>query len=555
MKRFLTAALALVVTSAALAQQPGEKSGARPELAAIPNDAFAFAHVKLADLWRNDALKDVRVILEKAGPKAIEAFDKRFTPAPSTIERLSVYMPAPNFEAGRPEFDFVFLLALSQPFDQARFLKQLGKTSTHKGRNGDFLVDEEESVAVRFLGDRTLAFGTISGVQHMVDNAPPKKAGPLTPALELAAGPRPIVASLNVSALPPDFLAGGLRNLEVPEPLHPLFKARSVTLSLDLDGNGNIHALASYPDAKAADAAEHAVGVATDMAKSLIADTRKQLADTVFAEGKAAKIEDLPEAAVSLLGLGALQHAEDILNTKPVKRSGDALSATIPLPPHFKSAFGTAAVAGSMMAPAVGRLKDAATRQRSANNLKQIGLALHNYHDVNNTLPAAAVVDKKGKPMLSWRVMILPYIEQDELYKQFHLDEPWDSDHNKKLIEKMPPTYALPVKGSKPGHTHYRVFVGNGAMWDWVQGTTLAQITDGLSNTWMVVEAEDGVPWTKPDELEFDPTKDLPKLGKAFKGGFNVLYGDGSVRFYKTVPKSAKAMITMAGGEVIVDER
>jgi prepilin-type processing-associated H-X9-DG protein len=70
----------------------------------------------------------------------------------------------------------------------------------------------------------------------------------------------------------------------------------------------------------------------------------------------------------------------------------------------------------------------------------------------------------------------------------------------------------------------------------------------------MVVEAEEGVPWTKPDELEFDPKQDLPKLGKAFQGGFNVLYGDGSVHFYKSVPKSAKAMITKAGGEVIVDE-
>jgi Protein of unknown function (DUF1559) len=554
MKRILTLSVALFAGSLALAQPTGEKPGAAPELAAVPNDAFAFAHVKLADLWRNDALREVRAILEKAGPKAIEAFDKRFTPAPSTVERLTVYMPPPNFEAGPPEFDFVFLLAVSQAFDRDKFLKQLGKTSTRKGRNGDFVVDEDEAVAVRFLGERTLAFGTVQAIQYMVDNAPPKKAGPLTPALEMAAGPRPIVAALNVSALPPDLVEKGIRRIEIPEPLHPLFKARSVTLSLDLDGDGHIHAQVNYADGHTADAAEQAVGVATEMAKALIAETRKQLADTVFAEGRAAKIEDLPEAAVSLLGLGALQHAEDILNGKPVKRSGDALTATIPLPPHFKSAFGTAAVAGSMMAPAVGRLKDAATRQRSANNLKQIGLALHNYHDVNNTLPPAAIVDKKGKPMLSWRVMILPYVDQEALYKEFRLDEPWDSEHNKKLIDKMPATYALPVKGSKSGHTHYRVFVGNGAMWDWVQGTTLAQITDGLSNTWMVVEAEDGVPWTKPDELEFDPKQDLPRLGKAFKAGFHVLYGDGSVRFYKTVPKSAKALITMAGGEVIVDE-
>jgi prepilin-type processing-associated H-X9-DG protein len=155
---------------------------------------------------------------------------------------------------------------------------------------------------------------------------------------------------------------------------------------------------------------------------------------------------------------------------------------------------------------------------------------------------------------LSWRVAILPYVEQDNLYKQFRLDEPWDSEHNKTLIDKMPRVYALPNKLSKPNETHYRVLVGNDSMWDWVQGSQLAQITDGLSNTWMVVEAEDGVPWTKPDELEFDPKKPLPKFSTKLKGGFHVLFGDGSVRFYSKVPNQAAAMITKGGGEVIVNE-
>ena len=289
----------------------------------------------------------------------------------------------------------------------------------------------------------------------------------------------------------------------------------------------------SYANAAAAEAAEKSVAVATEMAKGLIAETRKQLSEKVFGDGKGAKIDELPEAAASLLGLGALQHAEDLLDKRPVKRTGDALTASVALPPHFKSALGTAAMAGSMMAPAVGKLRESAMRAKGANNLKQIGLALHNYHDTNGAMPPAAIVDKNGKPLLSWRVPILPYIEQDNLYKQFKLDEPWDSEHNKKLIDKMPPVYTLPNKMSKPTETHYRVLVGNESMWDWIQGTYIAQITDGLSNTWMVVEAEDGVPWTKPDELEFDPKKPLPKFSTKFKGGFHVLYGDGSVRFYK----------------------
>src|SRR5207248_5784084 len=128
----------------------------------------------------------------------------------------------------------------------------------------------------------------------------------------------------------------------------------------------------------------------------------------------------------------------------------------------------------SAYATAVVRVQQAAAAAQSTNNLKQIALAAHAYHDVNGTFPPAATCDKKGKPQLSWRVLVLPYIEQDNLYKQFKLDEPWDSDNNKKLIAKMPPVYAMPGK-SKPGDTdtYYRVFVGNGAGWDWVMGTKI----------------------------------------------------------------------------------
>ena len=83
------------------------------------------------------------------------------------------------------------------------------------------------------------------------------------------------------------------------------------------------------------------------------------------------------------------------------------------------------------------------------NNLKQIGLAMHNYHARHKTFPPAYTVDKDGKPLLSWRVLILPYLEQDALYKEFHLDEPWDSEHNRALIDRMPTTYLCPGGSSK----------------------------------------------------------------------------------------------------------
>jgi prepilin-type processing-associated H-X9-DG protein len=204
---------------------------------------------------------------------------------------------------------------------------------------------------------------------------------------------------------------------------------------------------------------------------------------------------------------------------------------------------------------AVLRIQSAAAVLQSANNLKQIALALHNYHDTNNAFPPAAVCDKKGKPQLSWRVLILPYIEEDRLYKEFKLDEPWDSEHNKKLIARMPKVYAMPGK-SKPGDTdtYYRVFVGNGAGFDWLMGGKITGITDGTSNTLMVITAADAVPWTKPDELEFDPDKDMTKLfGKVVNGKAQVAMFDGSVHTLKKLPsrETTNALITKNGGEVI----
>ena len=140
------------------------------------------------------------------------------------------------------------------------------------------------------------------------------------------------------------------------------------------------------------------------------------------------------------------------------------------------------AVLIALLLPAVQQAREAARRTQCKNNFKQVGLALHNYHDAWRSLPPAYTTDKNGKPGLSWRVLILPYIEQDALYKQFKLDEPWDSENNKKLLDKMPKVYAIPGV-TRPGgtDTHYRVFVGNGAAFDWVMGTKITAIADGTT--------------------------------------------------------------------------
>ena len=168
-------------------------------------------------------------------------------------------------------------------------------------------------------------------------------------------------------------------------------------------------------------------------------------------------------------------------------------------------------------------------RKKSVENLKEIGLAFHNYHDANGFMPTNEV-GKDKKPLLSWRVQILPYIEQDKLYKEFKLDEPWDSDHNKKLIAKMPAIFA-PVRGrAKAGETFYQGFSGKRGLLR--AGVSMADITDGTSQTFLVVEAGKPVIWTKPEDMPFDG-KDVPALGGMFDGTFTAVMADGSVRRFR----------------------
>jgi prepilin-type processing-associated H-X9-DG protein len=208
-----------------------------------------------------------------------------------------------------------------------------------------------------------------------------------------------------------------------------------------------------------------------------------------------------------------------------------------------------------LLLPATQSAREAARRAQCTNNIKQIMLAMHNYHSANNSFPSD-ITDKDGKPLLSWRVAILPYIEQAELYDKFKLDEPWDSPHNKELLKEMPTSFNCPTRAKpEPFTTTYRGFVGAGAMFETGRDIGIASVTDGTSNTIAVTEASEAVPWTKPADLPFDPQAQpsLYGAGSSHPGGFNCGFADGSVRFIKNSISAVvfKALVTRNGREVI----
>lgn len=214
------------------------------------------------------------------------------------------------------------------------------------------------------------------------------------------------------------------------------------------------------------------------------------------------------------------------------------------------SNYTTVGILTGLLLPAVQSAREAARRMSSSNNLRQIMLSLLNYESAYREFPGRVVKSEDGQPLLSWRVMVLPFLDEEELFKEFHLDEPWDSEHNIRLLERMPAVYANPRVATLPGHTAYLAPYGEDAGWP-EDNFRISTITDGTSNTIAVVEASGqlAVPWTKPDDFDIDQPMDDAWMPPG--SGANAVFFDGSVRFLSRFvdAQSLRAMFTLDGGE------
>ncbi len=191
-------------------------------------------------------------------------------------------------------------------------------------------------------------------------------------------------------------------------------------------------------------------------------------------------------------------------------------------------------------------------------NLKQIGLALLNYHDDFDAFPPAYTVDVNGKPLHSWRTLILPYLDQLPLYNSIDLTKPWDDPVNSEFRELSLPVYrcpSLPSRDCPTNHTNYLASVAPNGFFRPTEPRQQSEITDGLANTLAVVEVpfDHSVPWMSPQDadealvlLSIGPN---PKL--VHTGGQHSLLGDGAVRFLseKLPTATRRALISIDGGD------
>jgi hypothetical protein len=518
----VTATLENSVQEAAASGLASSAADNQPELALVPSNALGFARIAVHDLWSLEAMKATREQLAKT--ESFQELEKALGVPIADIQAVT-FIALPSRDLSQ-EPTILTAITTNRPVARDKLLGSLVPEAEEKQHQGKsyFLSKKTKGPAVHLAGDRLFLLGDPQALESYFDRlgwAP--AASHLSPGLKLAEQKHAFVAGFQISDQAHEQLTKGAQ----PEFLLPLLDVQSGTLVADVNQEARLKAQLHFAKEATAKEARNALAVGLDMLKRYLttppAEELKN--DELF--------RMIAHEAVSALESAQLSQEKTTVQVTMETKSLPFLA---------------------MVVPAVQKTRIASRRIQSQNNLKQIGLAMHNYHDTFGRFPPQALTDKDGKPLLSWRVAILPFIEQDNLYRGFKLDEPWDSEHNKKLLGRMPQIYApVNAKTKEKYETFYQAFAGKGTVFEPGEKIRFMDIVDGTSNTIMIVEAGDAVPWTKPEDLPFDPDKRLPKLGGEFSDIINAAFCDGSVHEVtkKIDDKTLRALITRNGGEPI----
>lgn len=510
--------------------------GKSPALAAVPTDCFAFLTINVGKLHDAPGFKPLRdwFAAQKVGPT-----DDLFGLPAADLDRATLFMPGADMKSP------VLVVTTRKPYNEARVLKALWgehpdgpgqrwrSGSAVKTRNPDWPI-------VVLVDDRTLLF--LPDAHHgegslapLVGQLVAKKAdGALATALAdaekhdfaLAIDTRSLAAQIGLD-----------RDREFA-PYSALFKARTVTFAADFDKTARGALKLSFADdadaRRAAPVLKEGISTLTELFEKEAARGKDRI--------------DAPTRLVLDTGLGVLKAAK-------VEAQGTNVFATADVPYQDAVAKLVAALPKEYSA--------AVNSSKGSNNLKQLGIAMHNFHDQNSGLPGDVLPFGMTPPAWSWRVQILPHIEQENLYRQLDFTKAWDAPENLKKLEamEMPKVFEIPGRPAPKGHTYLRIFTrpknAKGTerplLREGEKGPGFVAITDGTSNTLMIVEAGEAVPWYKPDVLAYDGNLPLPQLGAKGADRFLALFCDGSVRTLrpsKLGEKTLRALITPQGGEV-----
>jgi hypothetical protein len=526
----------IVLTSPVAAQQPGQPPDR--SLAAVPTDTFLFASVKVTKLWDNPAAKPIRdwYAAQKPGPLEALAGLK-----PEDVDRLTVFRGSWDPDMGGGP---VVLVTTRKPYNEAAVLKSLiqdrpGQAPLLRPMGRSFKLDGPFKW-VSFVDDRTILYLTKDaedkalGPNLLAQLIARRTDGPLAAALA-AAQQHDAIAAVDIQGVR-EFaeLIQAHRSKEAI-PFLSLLKARTATLTADVDKTAKIQFVLTFADAESA---KRAAPVLEEGMK--------------FLHEMWNKPELMPDdETVRIAGVWVL----GVMKSAKVRVAGTSVIATADVP--FADDLSKLVAA---MPKDFGQFR---SDTDAMNNLKQLGLAMHNMHDVYNIFPGDVGPGEPTKAV-SWRVMALPYVEQDNLYKLLDHGIALDDARNVKVLEgmEMPKIFEHPGRPAPKGHTYFRIlslpkdakgserpFFKEGE-----RGPRFSHVTDGLSNTLMIVEAGEAVPWYKPDVLAYDGKLPLPQLGAKDADKFLAVMVDGSVREFrpsKLGEKTLRALITINGGEVV----
>lgn len=425
------------------------------------------------------------------------------------------------------------------------------ETIDYAGLNQDMLTQPEmvkeksfeyysfrgpEGLILYPVDDTHAIFGTRNFVKVMVDYS--SREAPLAKLLDAVKGQQDALVLLNIEPLKP-LLVGGLQSAELPQNISEM--------SLAVVENSSY--LAARFMLNSASKLQVILGAADESS----AITLENEIASLISFGRDSAVESMKQQIPANTPTGEAMHAyyDRLSNTMTDRMTPERKGSRLVLNVDQYENVAVIGTLTGLLLPAVQAAREAARRTQSSNNLKQLALSLFNYESAYRAFPSTEIQDDAGKPLLSWRVSVLPFLEELDLYNEFHLDEPWDSEHNIKLLERMPATFAKPGNVLPPGYTVYQAAVGENTMLQKATRAKFSSVTDGSSNTIMLVQTNDenAVPWTAPRDFDVDAQNPFTSLFTA--GITSIGLGDGSVQTLSQQIDAdiLRALFTRNGGE------